>query len=65
MKIFRPYGLLAVLFFFAASPTLVCADEHGDKAHEHLEEAIESGKKGSARRAHSHGRGEEGTDRAE
>lgn len=54
MKIFRPCGLLAGLIFFAASPTLVCADEHGDKAHEHLEEAIESGKKGSAQGVRIH-----------
>lgn len=40
-------NLLAGLAFLAMHPALVSADEHGKKAHEHLEEAIKSGKEGS------------------
>jgi hypothetical protein len=47
MKIPCTYGLLAGLAFLATSPALVSADKHGKKAHEHLEEAIKSGKEGS------------------
>ena len=53
-KISRACGLLAGLLFFGVSPALVGADEHGDKAHEHLEEAIESGKKGNAQGVRIH-----------
>jgi len=54
MKISCAYGLLAGLVFLAASPAMVNADEHGKKAHEHLEKAIKSGKEGGTKGVVSH-----------
>jgi hypothetical protein len=45
MKISCAYGLLVGLVFLAASPATAHSDEHGKKAHEHLEKAIKAGKK--------------------
>lgn len=47
MEISWGCSLLAGLAFLVMDPALVSADEHGKKAHEHLEEAIKSGKEGS------------------
>jgi hypothetical protein len=48
MKISYPSGVLLTLICLAGNNGLAQAEDHGKKAQEHLQEAIESGKKGSA-----------------
>ena len=48
MEISYPSGLFALLICLAGNGAAAHAEDHGKKAQEHLQEAVESGKKGSA-----------------
>ena len=60
MKTFHPGGLM-MLVSVAACPTVAHAEEdHGENAKKHLEQAVESGRKGDAKGVGNHTRKQKG-----